>query len=425
MNYLCVRLAEQTQERESCDWALLDDQGALISEGCHALTDLKEHVWTAETRLIALVAGSRVLTTEVEVEAQHASHVRKVIPYLVEEQLAEDLDDVHIAVSPNAGTGLNHVAVVGHAELVHWLDQLYMADLAPYLITPDYLNLPETGPGARVLFEQGNAVIQFGRYHGTIIEPENLANYLDLHFAQSGSQKVLGGENAAADGVHVALMAQEKDATGRALMERFQYELAHLNVDCQIFVESPIVLQATTAVRSISDSLNLLQGGYRIQEREKSLIPWNSMVAAAALFVFAELGLFATSSWWFSKEGESKQEASIAQYLEVFPDEQRVFDPRRQFQSHLKRANGNSSSGEFMYLLERASLAMNGSSMPVKSLRYDAFGQGLELELETDSLDQLEAYTSRLKQNNRITVELLSAVEDSGRVNGRVRVELI
>lgn len=429
MNYLCIQLhIDSDPESALCDWLLLDGRGDVISSGQHCLAELAEHhSVTQDYRTIVVLAGDRVRMSRVQVADQHVAHLKTVVPYLVEENLAEDLEDVHVAMQPNGGAGENSVAIVSHVELIDCLDLLYSCNLEPYMIVPEYLGLPKSGSGVRVLFEDDRALIQFAEHQGTTVEPELLATYLTLHFKQAANsnQHELDVNDTEFNGrPQLTLMAQQGDGEANILLQRFQRELLDYKIDEQLFSESPFALKAITIVRNRKRILNLLQGGYRARADDSPRFPWRWIGAAASIFLLAEIAMLTTTGWWFSTKADQLAMASEQHYREVFPKEKRVVDPQRQFQSHLNRQQGSGFSAEFLYLMEAVTSSMDDQILPIRSIRYDAYGDGMVLDISAKKLDDLELYTRKLKRLT-LDVDLLSAVEESDGVRGRVMVARI
>lgn len=427
MNYLCLQLHIDSDPGSTlCDWLLLDDQGDVISSGQHCLDELAEHHSVAqEYRTIVLLAGDRVRMSQVQVADQHIAHLKTVVPHLVEENLAEDLEDVHVAMQPNGGAGENSVAIVSHAELIDCLDLLYTCNLEPYMIVPEYLGLPDSGSGVRILFEANRVLIQFAEYKGTTVEPELLATYLKLHFQQAANSDPLDTDNAKSNGrPQLTLMAQQGDVDANHLLQQFHTELLDYKIDEQLFSESPFELRAITIVRNRKRILNLLQGGYRARGDDRPRFPWRWLAAAASIFLVAEIVMLTTTGWWFNAKADQLAIANEQHYREVFPKEKRVVDPKRQFQSHLNRQQGSGFSAEFLYLMEAVTSSMEDQVLPIQSIRYDAYGEGMVLDISADKLDDLELYTRKLKRL-ALDVDLLSAVEQNDGVRGRVMVARI
>ncbi len=429
MNYLCLQLdADPDPESTLCDWLLLDSKGHVIGSGQHCLAELAEHQAAGqEYRTVVILSGDRVRMSRVHVAAQHVAHLKTVVPHMVEESLAEDLEDVHVALPPNSGAGENSVAIVSHAELIHCLDLLYTYDLEPFMLVPEYLVLPGSDSGTRILVERDRAVIQFAEHQGTSVEPELLGTYLKLHF-QEAANSTSEDIDQPADlqlGINkrpsLTLMAQQDDAEANRMLQQFQTELLSYKLEERLFTESPFELKAITAVRDRTRILNLLQGGYRARADDRPRFPWRWIALAASIFLVAEIAMLTTTAWWYNTKADQFAVANEQQYRALFPNEQRVVDPRRQFQSHLNRQQGSGFSAEFLYLMEAVTTSMGEQLLPIQSISYDAYGDGMVLDVNAEKLDDLELYTRKLKQRN-LDVSLLSAAEKSDGVRGRVMV---
>lgn len=417
MNHFCMLFDPTIDYAESeIEWIVLDAAGRMLRRGVHPMADIGALVDADEhAQLIVIVAGDRILTTEVQLEPQHAAHIRNVLPYMVEEQIAEELDEVHIAPAPGLSVGKNSVAVVSHTELIDWLDQLYGADLHPHMIVPECMTLPDTGAGIRVMLRGNEAVVQFDAYKGTVLPFNDLAAYLELY---------LGHDNSVDGGEYLTLLVSESDQHAMNNADLLGNQFQTMSVDLQVFSEPSFALQAITAVRNKASMLNLLQGGYRNQEADGPRFPWPKLAGVAATFLVLELVMLLGSGAWFANKADQLEASVEQEYRDIFPNERRVVDARRQFQSHLNRQRSAAFSDEFLFLMERVVSAMGEESLPLKSLRYNAYGEGLMLDLNASSMDSLEQYTTALMKAN-LDVELLSAVEQDDSVKGRIRVDPI
>ncbi|MGI9284643.1 MAG: type II secretion system protein GspL [Pseudomonadales bacterium] len=421
MNYFGLRFVPELDPRTTpCSWALLDPYGALLEEGEHLLFQLRERIEIDEDiRVIILVSGERVLTTEIDVAPHHARHIKKALPFMVEEQLAEDIDDVHLALPPNAGVGKNHISVVSHQELIHWLELLYSVDLEPYMIAPEFLFLPNPESDLRILFDQDRALIQYDQYAGTVVEQDNLDVYLQL-YGQSVDKS---------EALQFSLMASDEDERGKEALTNFSESLKENEPDAvintQIYRESVFSVLAVMAIKSMDQALNLLQGGYRVRtESQQTFMKWRPVAAVVALFVVCELALFVGSGMWFQSKASDVKADSVSLYRKLFPSERRVVNPKLQFQSHLNESQSTGFSKQFLGLLEIVASDLPAKDMRLQNLRFDAYDGGLMLQVDAKTIDQLENYKSALVESG-VQVELLSAVEEDSGVIGRLKVEAI
>ena len=71
--------------------------------------------------MCVLVPGTDVLLAEPELPAKAGAKLQQIVPYALEEQLAEDIDDLHFAIGKRAGdSSTTPVAVVALSLMDEW-----------------------------------------------------------------------------------------------------------------------------------------------------------------------------------------------------------------------------------------------------------------------------------------------------------------
>src|SRR5258707_6215766 len=86
----------------------------------------------AGRRVCVLVPGADVLLAEPEVPVKAGAKLQQLLPYALEEQLADDIDDLHFAVGKRAGDSARApVGVVARALLDESLATLRAGRIGP------------------------------------------------------------------------------------------------------------------------------------------------------------------------------------------------------------------------------------------------------------------------------------------------------
>ena len=75
-------------------------------------------------QVIVLVPGTDVILTSVTVPTRNRNRMAAAVPYLLEEQLAADVDESHFALGERDAEGRVAVAVVSRARMDAWLAAL-------------------------------------------------------------------------------------------------------------------------------------------------------------------------------------------------------------------------------------------------------------------------------------------------------------
>lgn len=178
---------------------------------------------------------------------------------------------------------------------------------------------------------------------------------------------------------------------------------------------------------SLLVGINLLQGGYQIVRRQQANhLAWSKLAAFASLGVAFFLMLSLGGGWYFSYKAERLEEQSVDLYRELFPGERRVVNPRKQMENHL-RQKSLGGQGSFLALLADTAKQFQGESsaeVSVNQMRFNDQQGELRLELNSQSLEQLEKFKMRLTEGGLI-VDINSASEQADGVIGRVAVRAL
>lgn len=112
---------------------------------------LSELTSKAEQRQVkVLVPGCDVLLKSLKVPAKSSRAIRLATPYMLEDSLAEDVEQLFFAYAdlPDDIQGNNcFTAVVAHKQMEQWLSWLTDAEIYTQYILPDVLAMPHTEEG--------------------------------------------------------------------------------------------------------------------------------------------------------------------------------------------------------------------------------------------------------------------------------------
>jgi len=110
---------------------------------------------TAGRRVWVIVPGTDVLLAEPEVPVKAGLKLQQLVPYALEEQLADNIEDLHFAIGKRASDSIRApVAVVARALLDEWLATLRSSGIEPEAIHAESDLLPGNPAHAVVLLEE-------------------------------------------------------------------------------------------------------------------------------------------------------------------------------------------------------------------------------------------------------------------------------
>ncbi|SBS32449.1 GspL-like protein [Marinomonas aquimarina] len=198
------------QLREACssdnlvaDWWLFDDQ-QLASQGCatsvtqmteawHSLNEAHPALGASASEVVLLAPAHRVHMRQLSISKVQRRHLHKVLPYLLEPFVGQNVDDMHCISGPVTDAKV-WCCAVAHEHLQAW-----QCWLAPFTETDVYLlALPSVlqGSSTDAVFELLGAAFQYQQeqwcWLPATLSPTQAATVLDIHklnahFAQSQS----------------------------------------------------------------------------------------------------------------------------------------------------------------------------------------------------------------------------------------------
>jgi len=383
-DWLLLRLPHT--DTELATWLVVDARGAPLSppqSGPLALAAAR----VPGRRVCVLVAGADVLLAEPEVPVKAGAKLQQLVPYALEEHLAEDIEDLQFALGKRSSESSRvPVAVVARALLDQWLATLRAAGIEPDAMYADSELLPEN-PGQAVALLEADAVS---------VRP-------------LGSAPVTLPADALAEALEIARGSADASATGgRGLIlytgapewqqHSAQVEAARPYFDgikVQLLTAGPLALYAQQL--PTTPAINLLQGDYApVSSRGTRLKAWRvAAILLACLFGLHLVGKVAELQ--VLKRHERQLDSSIREtFRSAMHSEASSADARRLMEKRLAGARG--AGGGLLPALQalvQARDAAPGAS--VQSLNFH--GGALEMKLSAPDASSLDRLSQSLRSN--------------------------
>lgn len=364
----------------------------------------------ASHRVVAFAPADAVRLASVSVPSRQAAKVRQAAPYALEDQLADEIDELHFAIgasSTRAADGAHPVAVVARAAMDQWLAPLRAAGLAPESVLPECLCLPPPQAGEWVLLlakdgdaAEGNArwIVRSGANAGFSCGVDQLEGWLALAGA-SGPERLVVYPTA----------GNSVDFTrlGRPVDLRPGHRHA---------------LEVLARYRG-DDAIDLLQGDYaRNPGWIEALKPWRSAAVLAAVLALLAVVHQGVGAWQLGRELAAQEARNLQRFQALYPAETRIVDLAAQVQQKLSAlANPGATRAPWFDLLQvvAESLAQNpGLRLQSVQLRDGA----LYLQLGGSDLQAFESM--RLWYEARTDARISDVQANSGTEGVRVSFKL-
>ena len=322
-----------------------------------------------------------------------AARAQQAIPFALEEQLADDVDELHFALGAKGKGDLWPVAVLGRETMDRLAARCAEAGLRPTEIVPEPLALPlgqGASPGGRARNRSagGEGSASTGGTSGSAAagappdgvgaEPARWSALLHGTHAvvRLGRHRGFSGE---ADLVPLMLDGARRDlpeGTGATL------RLHHVEHDATLTVPPGVEVEALPCESALAlyaaglasaPRINLLQGDYSPKQKfDKAWKPWRWTAALAA-----GLGLVFLVGQWLDyrrlAEREAQLDAAIAETFERALPGARMQRPVRQVQSALEAIG---AGGGDTFIRHTGQIAASLATQPQTTLRSIGYRDG-------------------------------------------------
>lgn len=266
------------------------------------------------------VPTQQVLLTSVTVPGKRAADWMQALPYMLEESLAQPIEQLHFAVlhreKSGAQAGLTHVAVVEKTLMQQWVDELKAHGLTQAALVPDCFQVPWTpneasdSPDEQAWYflpaSEGDWVwVRTGRYDGLACDEAWMQQLYETRRAQR---------------------------PGLQLVE----------------------VDATTPNEEKGSAFSLRQGAYQASSEANPVWQrWRWPVVTAVLIVLLMMGQSLSETARFQTQAEQTKAQTLALFKTLFPDVKRVVNIRAQTKTRLAgQTSGSSEQGPMARLAD-------------------------------------------------------------------------
>ncbi len=395
---LLLRLPHGAQQQAS--WLLPADNTARSGPLSGAAAQ------AAGRSVVVLAPGTDVLLTSADLPpTRSGAKLQQLVPFALEEQLAEDIDTLHFAIGKRLPNGRLPVAVVARRRMNEWLAELRAAGIEPAALYADSELLPRNPAQAVALLEDDAVTVRTpsGGYVGLCADA--LGEALELALADPAARGLLvyAGETE----------WRRWGAQLEALRERFE------SVQVQQLAGDPLALFARAL--PAAEAINLLQGSYAPKRSTASgwrAWRWAAMLLGAlvALHLIGQVAELVV----LHRREHALDGAITRVFNRAMPGAGDPYEARRRMQARLAEVRAQGGGGGFFTAL--GALATARAHVPHTQLEALSFSGGaLDLRLTAPSIEALNDLAQSLGQQGW-KARLTSANPAHGRFRGSLRI---
>lgn len=390
---LIIRLGSQPQQPISwLVWSAVKQE--IIASGQLASADelsaLSERL--GRRPVVALVPAADVVLSEVLLPSKPNRQIIQALPYMLEEEHAEDIEQLYLALGQCQQRGKEYwqqVALCKKVQLEQWVGSLVVAGFQPTQLLPDALLLPLHQDGASAIELAGQWLLRQGQWQASSIEPGWWADFLSLanieliHSYSPWPTEILQNVQAAEPELPLALLAQQLPE------QRF----------------------------------SLLQGQYAPKKAQNKIWSvWQSSIALGAACLALYLITLAFGVWQQGQQLQQQRAELVTLYKSRFPAES-TRDISRQLARKLQGAGTAQDASLFSLLNDLQQELAATTNVRLDNLKYDQKTSELRFQAEADSFQRFDNLKTRLEQKG-FEVKQGALSNEGGKVQGTVAMKV-
>jgi general secretion pathway protein L len=397
----------------SPQWLVCNSDGQIVVQAVSGTLE-QATAMAVGRRVAVIVPSGDVLVTDSDAPAKGAAKLAQVIPYALEERVADEIENLHFAIGErNAETGRVPVIIVKRARLEAWLAELRAAGLVPQAIYPESALLPAM-PGQLIALLDNDALTLRSADGAPFVMPAlSIADAFDIALAAQAAP--VEGLEPSMPGLLLYAGHDEwqahQDAVD-ALRDRFT------GVKVQLLPAGPIAVLAPAA--AAGDAVNLLQGPYAVSSPLE--LSWRAWRVAAALA--GALLLLHVGARYFELSRLEKDEATLdASIQETFraamPGQQNATNARRRVEIRLAEVK---SGGGGTLLPVLSAIANARAAAPTATIEVITFREGtVDLRITAPDAASLDAIGQQLRAANW-QADILGGSANGDGYRGRLQI---
>lgn len=408
MSRLVIRIQADLQ---SLEWGVINPQDSnpkFLERGDLLLADVAALAELAtEHSVRLLLPAQQVRHFFVEAPTKNRKHLEKAAPYLLEEQIIENVETQHFALGKIDSGNQLAVNVISKSYFSDLLDALKTADIIPDECFVDASCLPEFDDAWTLLNSEPVLVKES---HGNFWSSEssmltdilqwNLTEQAEKESKVSQAIRVFSENQKSLDLSHVAGLA----AQPMALDDEFLWLASQDN----------------------SSSINLLQQAFEQEHKSKQgLGAWKLPFIAAVFMAVIGLGYFGSQYYIAVQNKNFYQDLALQEIQKINSNvtEDNLLTKIQELNNKAARsANGSNKAPSFIGLLNKVYAVLSPAQIKLQQLEYQAKTGNLNLDVEASNYQLLTKAQQDLEAA-RLKVEMKNARDNDGRWSTRLIIK--
>lgn len=366
------------------------ERAAEAAKGCH---------------VVALAPAVEVALLSARIPTQSRQRMLKAVPFALEDQLADEIENLHFALGRRGDDERLAVAVVNKARLQQWIDQATEAGFQLDQIYPEPLALPYEEGAWTVLVEGDRCVVRTGPQSGFGGDADNVSMLVEWALAEH--------EGAPPERLLYYSAEDNIGLEGAGLPPVEEREFPH----------TTLLLATSLDERS---AIGLRTGEFAAKSARTGFGKgWQVAAGLLVAWALVDTGAAYLRAYALESHRDELWAQTAALYKDAFPSGGMLMqiDPKAQIESRLNalRQQAGGDTGFLKVLAAVAPTLAGDRQIQLSGLNYR--NGDLSVEFYAKTLQDVDALKQRLAALQGISVEVERARADGDRVQGQLRIE--
>lgn len=388
-------LIDFTKPDSSLAWASFNN-GIQHEKGlAESLAELSE--LAEKQRVVVWISAEHVVLNSLFVPAGQQRYLQRILPGLLEDNVASDIDTLHFVHGGVSADSLVNVATIERELLEDYLALFNEAGIRPHVMLPASLAVTMVAEGSSLQVEGELSLLRTSPQSAYVFDTQNLASILPLML------------NEASPSLSLYSADNQRDSLAIAVPYEWQGEPS----------EKTAVLPDEAVL-----AMNLLQGEFVPQsDFKKHYLRWRSVAVLMICAVIVQFTSVAIETWQLNKQASQYKTDIAAVFRTAFPDEKRLVNPKAQMTQRLSRLQSQQEGMGFLMLLQQAAPVIKQSgNVAISRINFEQGLGEIKIDLSAQDYAQLESLKGRLEKLG-FDVDLGSVSGNKGAYTTRVTIK--
>ncbi|OED41921.1 hypothetical protein ACH42_12780 [Endozoicomonas sp. (ex Bugula neritina AB1)] len=396
-------------------------------------------------QVILFLPGGVSLHKQVKMDASQRKHMSTALPYLIEEDIAQDIESMHLASYTYKKDDLVSLSVIPHEKMQYLLALFDRMRLPLDRVLTEAQFIEQNPDFTTIVLDTHGALISSPDHAGAYLDYDALKLTLTCYNSLSGEESVLtdllNKENQSYRSQIKLYYSESEFSPSSDTVESLKQWLDEQGwlVNQSVFDGSffEYLVERYFKNKRTGCLVDLRQGAYQCPRRAgRQIRRWKPMVAVLACWLVLELGLSSSQAILYQRQAEELWQQTMADYLKLFPQDQQAknavakqqmsFNVKRVLENRLRSSDQKVSGKPFLPLLQKVS-KISAQQSPDSGLEHQSMdfngGTGqLVLEVKAGSLEAVDKFLSALKDAG-LNTKLDSANQGKTSVLARMTID--